>query len=174
MMYLNSGSVSPKLTSSRLTSLEYKSHVREEWYLSRHVWEELGKWHYVPVYYLELMLACTRHPGGAEVFPDCNASSTAHNHKNWKPRSCVYWNHYNDQLHDVTHESLFLPGVTKIFIQVDATNLTEGCELWEDHEGRHMRKHIEPRNHPSISIGLGTSSNLQRRGQRLKTQNPKR
>jgi len=34
---LNSGSVSNKLTSSRLTSLEYKSHVQEEWYLSRHV-----------------------------------------------------------------------------------------------------------------------------------------
>ena len=32
----------------------------------------------------------------------------------------------------------FSPGVTKIFIQVDATNLTEGVELWEDHEGRHI------------------------------------
>jgi hypothetical protein len=90
---LNSGSVSPKLTSSRLTSLEYKSHIRAEWYLSRRVWEEMGQWHYhfdVPVYYLELMLTCTRHPGGAEVFLDCNVSSMAHTHKNWKPCSCVY------------------------------------------------------------------------------------
>ena len=49
------------------------------------------------------------------------------------------------------HESRFLPGVTKFFIQVDATKETIcGKTTKED-----MRKYVE--NHPSISNSVNTS-----------------
>jgi hypothetical protein len=65
------------------------------------------------------------------------------------------------------HESLFLPGVTKFFIQVESTKGTSCGKVTK----AEMRKHIE--NHPSISIGLDTSACLHRPKARKKIKNVK-
>jgi hypothetical protein len=65
------------------------------------------------------------------------------------------------------HESLFLPGVDKFFIQVKSTKRTR-CGKTTKPE---MRKHIE--NHPSISIGLDTSTYPHRPKEKKKIKNVK-
>jgi hypothetical protein len=67
------------------------------------------------------------------------------------------------------HEALFLPGVTKFFIQYDTTNGVH-CDKTTKAE---MRQHIET--HPSISMGLGTSKYARRRqkkGKEDRSENP--
>jgi hypothetical protein len=67
------------------------------------------------------------------------------------------------------HDALFLPGVTKLFIQYDTT---KGAHCGKATKSE-MRQHIET--HPSISMGLGTSKYARRRqkkGKQDRSENP--
>ncbi len=64
------------------------------------------------------------------------------------------------------HEALFLPGVTKFFIQY---NTTKGAHCGKATKAE-MRQHIET--HPSISMGLGTSKYARRRQKKGKEDRP--